>query len=255
MLFEENILIPLWKKEFNNLICGFTTPFFGNMALTRQSLSTKRNLKDNRIFLTNSLNISSNTIFSPHQIHSDIVLRVDEKNSGRGAYSLDDALEGDACVTDKKNILLLVTWADCIPVLLFEKEKGIIAAIHSGWRGAKDNIAAKTIKKIIEIGGNENNLYAAIGPGIRNCCYKVGIEVVKYFDNHNYSEYIKKNDNEYYLDLQSIVYRQIILAGVKKEKIDNYGECNSCSTKIEFFSCRKDGKEKFEGQAAFIGIY
>ncbi|HNZ26244.1 MAG TPA: peptidoglycan editing factor PgeF [Spirochaetota bacterium] len=255
MLFKENILIPQWKKEFNNLICGFTTPFFGNMALTRRSVSTKRTLKENRVFLSETLNIPSNTIFSPRQTHSDTVLYVNDNNVGRGAYSLDGAQDGDACITDKKNILLLVSWADCIPVLLFEEEKGICAAIHSGWRGAKENIAAKTIKKIIEIGGKESNIYAAVGPGIRDCCYKVGIDVIKYFENDNYSEFIRKNDGEYYLDLQSVVCRQIILSGVKKENIDNYGECNSCSTKIEFFSCRKDGKEKFEGQAAFIGIY
>ena len=148
MVFKENILIPEWKKNFNNLICGFTTPFFGNMALTRKSVSTNRNLKENRIFLADYLKISSDKIFSPHQIHSDSVIYVDEKISGRGAYSLDNAIQGDACYTDKKNNLLIVSWADCIPVLLFEKEKGIVAAIHSGWRGTKENI---TFYKLIKL--------------------------------------------------------------------------------------------------------
>lgn len=255
MFFKENILIPNWKKEFNNLICGFTTPIFGNMALTRQCVSTNRNLRENRMFLSEHLNISSEKIFSLHQIHSDAVIYVDEKILGRGAYSLDDAIQGDACFTDKKNNLLMVTWADCIPVLLFEKEKGIVAAIHSGWRGTKENIISKTLDKIVAAGGKKGNIYAAIGPGIRDCCYKVGNDVADCFKNDDYSKFVIDKPDGNYLDLQSICYAQLVLSGIKKENIDNYSECNSCSKKIEFFSCRKDGKENFEGQAAFIGIY
>lgn len=255
MFLENNILIPDWKKDFRDLICGFTLPYYGNLALTRKSYSTNRSLKENRVFLANTLNIDSKTIFSPHQIHSDIVIYVNEENSGRGAYSIDDAIQGDACITDKKNNLLLVTWADCIPILLFEYKKGIVAAIHSGWRGTKDKLSTKVIKNILEIGGKVENIYCAIGPGIKDCCYKVGSEVVEYFHTKEYNEFIKQKNNEFYLDLQQIVYTELILAGINEKNIDSYPKCNSCDKEYNFFSCRKDGKDHFEAQAAFIGIF
>lgn len=123
MFLENHILIPDWSKKYSDVICGFSLPYYGNMALTRKSHSTGRTLKENRILLAETLKIDSKKIFSPHQIHSDIVIYVDDKNSGCGAHSIDDAIEGDACFTDRKNNLLLVTWADCIPVLLFESKK------------------------------------------------------------------------------------------------------------------------------------
>ncbi len=255
MFLYNNLLIPDWKKKFKNLICGFSLPYYGNMALTRKSHSSGRTLKENRIFLADNLNIDSSTIFSPHQIHSDIVIYVNDENRGKGAYSLDNAIAGDACFTDKKNNLLLITWADCIPVLLFEENKKIVAAIHSGWRSTKDNIVEKTINSIISIGGKIENIWVAIGPGIKSCCYKVGEDVIKYFYNELYSSFIIQKDSSFFLDLQAIVHKQVIMTGIDQNKIDYYNICNCCSTKINFFSSRRDGKDKFEGQAAFIGIY
>lgn len=255
MFLYNNILIPEWKKKFNNIVCGFSLPYYGNQALTRKSYSYGRTLKENRIFLANSLNIDSKTIFSPYQIHSDIVIYVDERNRGRGCYSLENATEGDACFTNKKNNLLLISWADCIPVLLFDNKELIVAAIHSGWRSTKENIIQKTIKSIVSIGGSIQNIWAAVGPGIKSCCYRVGEEVIKYFDKEIYYPFIFKKNGSFFIDLQSIVHKQLILEGIKEEKIDYYNVCNCCSKDINFFSCRKNGKENFEGQAAFIGIY
>ncbi|HPO49740.1 MAG TPA: peptidoglycan editing factor PgeF [Spirochaetota bacterium] len=255
MFLKNNTLKPEWSRDCKNLICGFTLPYFGNQALTRKSYSTGKTLKENRIFLAENLGIDSGSIFSPRQTHSDIVVFVDDENSGRGSYSIEDAVEGDACLTDKNNNLLLVTWADCIPAILFEKEKNIVAAIHSGWRGTKENITGKTVEKMVELGGDPENIFAAIGPGIRDCCYQIGSEVAEYFKNKEYCEYLKIKDGEYRLDLQSVIYKQLLLSGIKKENIDNAEKCNCCDKEINFFSCRKDGKENFEAQAAFIGVY
>ncbi len=74
MLIEKNVLIPDWKKNFPELICGFTLPIFGNQALTRKSITSKKSTKQNRIELANQLKINSRNIFYPHQIHSDAIL-------------------------------------------------------------------------------------------------------------------------------------------------------------------------------------
>lgn len=255
MYIKDSLLIPDWKDRFSNLVCGFTLPFYGNQALTRVSHSHNRTLKDNRTLLATHLGIDLKTIFSPHQVHSDTIIYVDDNLRGLGSYSLQNALQGDSCYTDLQNNLLLVTWADCIPVILFEPDRVVVAAIHSGWRGTKDKIVTKTINKVLDMGGDITKLYVAIGPGIKGCCYKVGYEVVRYFDNECCSSYIRESGNDFYLDLQGVVYEEVVRRGVKIDHIDNYGLCNSCNKDINFFSCRKDGKDLFEGQAAFIGVY
>ena len=254
MFLKDNILVPDWANLFSNLYCGFTLPFYGNQALTRDSISFNRNLQQNRELLAEKTGTTLERIFSPHQIHSDIILYVDENRVGNGAFSLANAIEGDACYTDIKDVLLLVTWADCIPVILFEKDMQLAAAIHSGWRGTKDNIVINTVKKIIDRGGKLSNLYAAIGPGIKDCCYQIGDDVAGYFNNDEYSQFLKVRVKNYFLDLQSVVFKQLLSSGIKIENIDNYGVCNCCDKNNHFFSCRRDGKDYFEGQAAFIII-
>jgi polyphenol oxidase len=255
MFFKNEILMPNWQIKFKNLICGFTLPSSGNMALTRKSISSGNTTKENRINFADNIGINSEFIFSPHQIHSDIVIDVTNDKKGKGAYSLENAIDGDACFTSEKNILLMVTWADCIPIILYEENNNIIAAVHSGWKSTNLEIIKKTINRIKEKSGGKVRLYAAIGPGIRNCCYKVGKEFLNLFKYEENKELFNLYNEEIYFDLSGFVYKQLINNGLNEENIDFYSKCISCSEDPVFFSCRKDGKENFEAQGAFIGIF
>ena len=120
MYIKNNLLIPDWNKKYPDLLSGFTLPFYGNQALTRKSRTNNRTTKENRFFLADTLKVNIKNFFYPHQIHSDIVIKIDKNKKGLGAYSLNNAIKGDACITNEKGILLLVSWADCIPVLLYD---------------------------------------------------------------------------------------------------------------------------------------
>ena len=86
--------------------------------------------------------------------------------------------EGDAIITNVKNVIIGVFTADCVPVILVDEENKVIAAIHSGWRGTFESITLKTIKKMKEeFNTNEINIKAYIGPHIRKCCYEVSEEL------------------------------------------------------------------------------
>jgi polyphenol oxidase len=98
-----------------------------------------------------------------------------------------------------------------------------------------------------------NNIYAAIGPGIRGCCYRVGPEFREYFGNGGMGQFLIEKDKGLFFDLSGAVYSQLAGLGLDEQKIDFYGKCTCCSKKPSFFSNRKDGPD-FEGQAAFIGI-
>jgi polyphenol oxidase len=243
---------PKWSTNFENLVCGYTLPEHGNMALTRKSISSGKTTEENRIKLSNLLNFDINNFFLPHQVHSDKVILVNEDNKGKGVYSLENAIEGDACVTNKKNILLMITWADCIPILMYDPKNEIIGAVHSGWKGTKQNIFKKTLDTMKSLGSQEKDIYVSIGPGIRSCCYKVGKEFQLYFSgNHNFFS-LKKND--LYFDLAGYINDIVLSNGIDINKNDFYSKCNSCCKTPVFFSCRKDGNDKFEGQGAFIAL-
>ena len=86
----------------------------------------------------------------------------------------------DALVTNQPGICLMVLSADCVPVLLFEPEKRVVAAVHAGWRGTAANIVVETVRVMQEnFGCDPQRVVAAIGPSIGKCCCEVGEEVAR----------------------------------------------------------------------------
>jgi YfiH family protein len=117
------------------------------------------------------------------QIHSDIVHRVDAtETAAPPGVSRDGAPQGDALFTRERGVLLAVQTADCIPILLSDARHRAVAAIHAGWRGTLCRIAEKTLGRMqMEFGTRPEDVIAALGPGIGQCCYEVGPEVAKEF--------------------------------------------------------------------------
>ncbi len=112
------------------------------------------------------------------QVHSDIVYVVGPSEVPQGQ----DSPQGDALITQQPGVWLAVQTADCMPILLADTKNRAIAAIHSGWRGTAQRIAAKTLGRMqMEFGTRPQDMIAAIGPGIGPCCYEVGHEVIKEF--------------------------------------------------------------------------
>lgn len=108
------------------------------------------------------------------QIHSDIVHVVSTPPQ--------TVLQGDALITATPCLLLAIQTADCIPILLADPGHRAVAAIHAGWRGTLARIAAKTVGRMqMEFSTRPKDLIAVIGPGISQCCYQVGPDVVKNF--------------------------------------------------------------------------
>lgn len=111
------------------------------------------------------------------QIHSDCAHVVG------AAHGEAPAAQGDALITREPGALLAVQTADCIPILLADARQRIVAAVHAGWRGTLARIAAKTIGRMqMEFGTRPRDVHAALGPGIKQCCYEVGIEVAQKFN-------------------------------------------------------------------------
>lgn len=164
------------------------------------------------------------------QVHSD---RIVTANGAPGCLG-----EGDALVTDEPGAAVSVRTADCIPILLVEEQKRVVAAVHAGWRGTAASIAAKTVRAMIDrFGGGANAIHAAIGPGIGRCCYQVGREVADQF--RLVLPELPKEADRVMLDLTEANRRQLISAGVAADHIYAGAPC-TCCTPTEFHSFRRE---------------
>ncbi len=90
--------------------------------------------------------------------------------------------EGDAIITIEKNVAVGVFTADCVPIIIVNEEKKVVAAVHSGWKGTFNSIVVNTINKMKEeYNINVANTKVYIGPHIRQCCYEVSEELKEKF--------------------------------------------------------------------------
>lgn len=168
------------------------------------------------------------------QIHSDRVLKY-----LKNYKSIKDE-EGDAIITNEKNVIIGVFTADCVPIILIDEEKEVIAAIHSGWRGTLDSITLKTIEKMkSEFKTDASNIKAYIGPHIRKCCYEVSKELKGNFieKKNTISEVDLFNENN--LNLEICILDNLKTAGVQDQNINSLDLCTYCSNDIKLHSYRR----------------
>ena len=175
-----------------------------------------------------------NDIIYLKQIHSDKILK----------YTLNDKSikdeEGDAIITNEKNVIIGVFTADCVPIILIDEEKEVIAAVHSGWKGTFESITLKTIEKMKkEFNTNEINIKAYIGAHIRKCCYEVSEDLkIKFIEKKktiNNEELFNENN----LNLEACIVDDLKRAGVKDYNINSLNLCTYCSDDIKLHSYRK----------------
>lgn len=193
----------------------------------------------NRYKISGLLDTEDNSHFVvADQTHSDHISVITEKET-KGWSRLEDAVaDCDALITNQKGIILAVLTADCVPVLLFDKEKEIVAAIHAGWKGTEAKIVAKTVEKMIEVFDSDpKDIIAGIAPSIGRCCYEVGEDVAKHFFNEHGS--FDTIGEKYMLDLPFINKKQLLDSGLLEAHIEMSGVCTACEVE-RFFSYRKE---------------
>ena len=148
----------------------------------------------------------------------------------------------DAVVTHLKDFCLCVSTADCVPVLLYDKEKQVIAAIHAGWRGTVGRIVEKTIEVMrVQYGTEGKDLVACIGPSISLESFEVGDEVYAAFEEAGFDmARIARRYEKWHLDLWEANRVQLLANGVLPEHIEVAGICTfQCYE--DFFSARRLG--------------
>lgn len=189
--------------------------------------------------LCDALSVPSESLVIPRQTHSARVAVIDTVPVNR------ESLEGvDALVTSLPSVALAVNTADCVPVVMADPEAGVIAAVHSGWRGTVDRIVAKAVTGMVALGADPSRISAAMGPCIGPECFEVGEEVAERFETEFPGDstviYPTTGSQRPHVDLPRAVAATLIAAGVRSEAIAMPPACSRCDHR-RFFSARRLG--------------
>ena len=220
---------------------GFNiTPYCGDsplhVAMCRESLCAQLGIADSQLIL-------------PYQTHSDKVAVIDSHFLQLSNEEQHKTLQGiDAVVTELPHICIGVSTADCIPVLLHDRKRNVIAAIHAGWRGTVAMIVCKTIDKMNSLYGScACDIDAIIGPGISLDAFEVGDEVYEEFCKAGFAmQQIAKRypatdgGEKWHIDLWEANSLLLQQCGVAKENIHIAGVC-TYKNHSDFFSARRLG--------------
>jgi YfiH family protein len=191
-------------------------------------------------------NISSEEkhIIVPQQIHGNGCLTIKKRDELKRKY------KGDAILTDRRDIFLTVSVADCLPIFLVEPKRKVVGLVHVGWRGTLLGIAKETIRKAKnEFGCKPEDFTLLFGPAIQKCCYEISEVTAILFDEDGLTRMAGEKPK---LDLMKINLKQFLNCGVKRKKIFATNDCTFCN-KDMFHSFRRDG-DKAGRMIAFIGI-
>ena len=196
-----------------------------------------------------------------NQNHTDTIKIANKKIKEDGPdFNLTEYNETDGIVTNKKNLILSTTNADCILLLLFDPIKKVIANVHSGWRGTLQRISTKAIEKMEkEYNCNPKDIICCICPSIRKCHFEVEKEVKDMFEEE-FKSIVEKNDiitetiSSKKWTIDTVLINQIILEekGLKKENIIDSKICSVCNSNL-VHSYRVE-KERYGLETAIIEL-
>jgi polyphenol oxidase len=239
--------------------CADDSP--GELNLGFTAADQRESVMRNRALMAEAVTGRSTTpVVTLHQFHSNLVVPVSASDATR-----ESSRRADGMMTGESGFLIAIQTADCIPVLVVDTRRRVVAAYHAGWRGTAKRIVEAGVGRMrLEFGSRPADLIAAIGPGIGACCYAVGDEVHSEFDSqfsyaHELFREVYDADPvrkkypmlfltqrapghssigpQLHLDLVEANRRQLLSAGIRPQAVQVLGGCTQCHNHL-FFSHR-----------------
>jgi len=230
------IINPYIFKQFPEITFGFSTkvglqrnkPYYFNMS---DSVGDDpQNITENRESFFDKLGLNTESVAYQKQVHSDKISFVD--SGGTCGTS-------DAMITDKNNIGLAISTADCCAVFIYDPVKKVLAGVHSGWRGTSKEILLKVLQTLSnEFDSAPGDLICYLSPSISATNYEVGVEVAEQFDLN----YLKQRNGKFLLDIPKINEDLLLNYGVIPQNIQVSNLCSYEYSSI-LHSYRRDGKK------------
>ncbi|GGF77725.1 laccase domain protein [Paenibacillus albidus] len=268
------LLLEPWQAQHKRITAGFTSRQGGQSREPFHSLNCAFHVGDesgdviaNRRALAKSLGFTLADWTCGEQTHGAEIAVVRQTDRGRGSLDREAAFQAtDGMVTDVPGVLLTSFYADCVPLYFYDPAHQAVGLAHAGWKGTVAEIAAVTVNTMREAYGTRpQDLLAAIGPSIGDCCYEVDEPVMKHIRRLEqdlepflpagqkgplYHSSVK--DGKSMLNLKEMNRRIMIKAGILPTHIECTTWCTSCNTDL-FFSYRQENG-KTGRMTSWIGI-
>jgi len=150
----------------------------------------------------------------------------------------------DGVISDRKDTILLIRTADCIPIFIWDPENGVIGALHGGWRGVLGGIISKTISKMRKLFSSDpRKLIVALGPSIKGCCYEFkGKEVEDFLEKFG-QEVIIQKDGVPHLNLPLCAFKELEKCGV--QQVEEIPHCTFCDPNFHSWRREKERKRNY----------
>ena len=196
-------------------------------------------VRNNRGLFCAVLGIDAATLVVPGQVHGTRLALVGPADKGRGAGSRSTVIpDTDGLITSSPKLPLVVSFADCVPVLIVGRNSAgqrVLALVHAGWRGMLAGIVGQAAKLLAAIGELEA---AVVGPSIGPCCFSVDRELATQFATRFGSAVVEKRERQTYVDLWACAATELLSAGLPEERLTNPHLCTSSDQR--FYSHRRD---------------
>jgi polyphenol oxidase len=234
-----------WVRHAFLTRMGGTSPSpFESLNLGKDSGDSEDHVSRNKRLAASSFGFDPHQFILLHQVHEDriLVLRKPDDHLPAG-------LEYDAMITHAPNRFLGIKTADCLPILILDTSKKVVAGVHAGRQGTAYQITRKVLRKMkTEWGCLPGDLWVAVGPSIGPCCYEID-EKVFLQEWKSFSR--SKGAGKWMVDLPGINMAQMEMEGIREDQIFRINLCTRCHPDL-FFSYRGEGQTG--RQLSFIGI-
>lgn len=183
------------------------------------------------------------------QVHGTDVKLVTAGETGLRTDDGGGIVQADGLMTAASGVMLAIQVADCVPVLVADVRRRVVAGFHAGWRGTAAGIVEQGIARMVaDLGCDPADMIGAVGPSIGACCYTVGDEVRSTFGERvRYAaELFSDRTDGMHVDLAEANRRQLVGAGLKADAVTVLGECTACA--------RVDGRRKYFSHRAEQGF-
>lgn len=246
------------KHGFSTRKGGVSTGIFSSMNLNFKRGDDPDAVLENYRRMAAALNMRVEDMVLSDQTHTTNVRVITEEDRGKGILRPQDYSDVDGMITNVPGIVLVTSYADCVPLYFVDPVRKAIGLSHSGWKGTVGYIGQKTVEKMHEVYGSEpKDIVAAIGPSICQSCYEVSDDVAEAFRaNFTADEaadiLLDKGNGKYQLDLWKANWYVLTDAGILPEHLSVTDLCTACHPDL-LWSHRKTNGQR-GGLAAFLSL-
>jgi len=233
---------------FSTRLGGVSPAPWDSMNLGANRGDDPRNVEENFRRFCHAIGADPRSIVKNHQVHGRLVRPVTAEDV-EASPALPAQFDADGLITDQPGLCLTVFSADCIPVLLYDPVKRVIAAVHAGWRGTALGIVHQAVTQMKQdYGCRPENILAAIGPGISPCCFETHSDVPDGLHaglGDQARPYIRplSKEGKFSVDLKGANAHWLGLAGLAPEQIAICPACTACESG-DFWSHRLLGTNR-----------